>query len=114
MKMAVDVEATELRDLAKIDRAFESERHKYYWVRKYFADKRNDRLAYHPRTLLMITRTRSLEDIVKAIHECLSRTRRNYFKSFVWWMGEKMEEEGDWASISYSEIVEREKGTPAK
>lgn len=72
--------------VADLEKHFESLNHKYNYIRKYFAMKRQRGapvcLFYQPDILAAICREFTADKIIEAINETTSQSRGNYFKYF--------------------------------
>jgi hypothetical protein len=84
---------------------FESELHKFNWVRRYFARRRFEQgsapLFYQPERLRALCKVTPIDALTDAINAALERPRSNYFVAFLETLGEERSF-GGWDSYLYS------------
>ena len=82
---------------------FKSDKHKYCWVRKYFAKIRRSTLFYQPSRLLACCAMYKINDIINAINKTMSKRSSNYFVSFLEHLGETRSY-GGWKVYSFDSL----------
>ena len=87
-----------------MESCFESELHKFNWIRKYFARRRyetgNAPLIYQEERLRKICASESVDELMDAVNAALSERRTNYFVAFLEELGHERST-GGWATYTY-------------